>query len=84
MPLISQSDLGTENYNIAKSQTTIRRTLDPTLGNTLQHRWMRKTKNIKPEIMWSTIRRDFSPGFERMLQEGLDEGWYDTEDELHV
>lgn len=45
---------------------------------------MRKTKNIKPEIMWSVLRNDFTPGFEAMLQEGVTRGWYDTEDELSV
>lgn len=83
-PLITQSDPGTENFGVANAQTFIRRTLDPSLGETLQHRWMRKTKNIKPEIMWSVLRNDWSPGFEAMLDEGVVRGWYDTEDELSV
>ncbi|KAG1834010.1 hypothetical protein DFJ58DRAFT_719387 [Suillus subalutaceus] len=45
---------------------------DPALDGTLQHRWMRKHQNIKPEIMWSVLRRDFAPGFENILEEGAE------------
>ena len=42
IPLITQSDLGTENYNVAYVHTNIRHHLDRTLEGTLQHKWMGK------------------------------------------
>ncbi|KAG8941619.1 hypothetical protein FRC04_004139 [Tulasnella sp. 424] len=39
MPLITQSDEGTENYGIANAQTTMRHMLDPSLEGTI-HRLM--------------------------------------------
>ncbi|KZT52803.1 hypothetical protein CALCODRAFT_441053 [Calocera cornea HHB12733] len=77
IPLITQSDPGTENYGIANAQTTLRRQLDPTLEGTLQHRWMRGHANIKPEIFWSKLRRQWSEGWELLFQEGIIAGWYD-------
>ncbi|THH10132.1 hypothetical protein EW146_g8470 [Bondarzewia mesenterica] len=82
VPLVTQSDLGSENYGIVNAHTTVRRRLDPSLTETLQHRWMRKSKNVKPEILWSILRHDFSPGFEDILQMGFDNGWYDPDNEL--
>ena len=81
---MTQSDLGTENYGIANAQTAMRQTLDPHLEGTLQHRWMLGHNNIKPEIMWSQIRRRFSPGFEDILETGVFEGIYDPNDYLHM
>ncbi|KZT62181.1 hypothetical protein CALCODRAFT_426458, partial [Calocera cornea HHB12733] len=78
IPLITQSDPGTENYGIANAQTTLRQLLDPTLVGTLQHQWMRGHTNIKPEIFWSKLRRQWSEGWEALFQEGIDEGWYDV------
>ncbi len=37
--------------------------------------------NIKPEIVWSILRRMWSPGFENCLQEGLGV-YYDPEDPM--
>jgi len=51
---------------------------------TVQHRWMRSKKNVKPEIAWSQFRRRFTPGFERIIQEGVTAGWYDTTRPLDV
>ncbi|KAG1896356.1 uncharacterized protein F5891DRAFT_1130312 [Suillus fuscotomentosus] len=84
MPLITQSDLGTENYGIANAQTLLRQRYDPTLQGTLQHRWMRTKKNVMPEITWSQLRRRFTPGFETLLDEGVIEGWYDSGNTLHM
>lgn len=75
--MVTQSDPGTENYGIANAQTFIRQCLDPSLQGTLQHRWMRAKMNIKPEILWSVLRRDFAPGYEAKLQFGIDQGLYD-------
>ena len=57
---------------------------DPELSETLQHRWMRSKKNIKPEIMWSQLHRHFTPGFEAKLEEGVQQGWYDTNNTLQL
>ncbi|KZT56061.1 hypothetical protein CALCODRAFT_413280, partial [Calocera cornea HHB12733] len=84
MPLVTQSDLGSENYRMAKAHTAMRHYHDPSLHGTLQHRWMRHKKNIKPEISWSQMRRRFTPGFEDKLDEGVNEGWYDPDQPLHL
>lgn len=42
IPLITQSDPGSENYGIANCQTVTRQRLDPSLQGSLQHRWMNK------------------------------------------
>jgi hypothetical protein len=78
MPLITQSDLGTENFGIANAQTLLRQRYDPDLRGTLQHRWMHSKKNVMPEITWSQLRRRFTPGFETLLDHGVNEGWYDV------
>ena len=57
MPLVTQSDPGTENFGIANAQTMLRQTLDPSLTGFVQHRWMRSNKNVMPEIAWSQLRR---------------------------
>jgi hypothetical protein len=84
MPLITQSDLGTENFGIANAQTLLRQHYDPNLQGTLQHRWMRTKKNVMPEITWSQLRRRFTPGFETLLDQGVNEGWYDIENTLQM
>jgi hypothetical protein len=71
------SDPGTENFGIVNAHTTVRQWLDPSLQGTLQHQWMFKKKNIKPEISWSVIRSAFSPGFEEILQGGVNDGYID-------
>jgi len=43
---------------------------------------MIKHQNILSEIKWSTFRRDFAPGFEDILDQGVFEGWYDVNDTL--
>ncbi|KAG2339324.1 hypothetical protein BDR05DRAFT_977759 [Suillus weaverae] len=55
MPMVTQSDPGSENFGIANAHTTLCQWHDPTLQGTLQHRWMRNKKNIMPEITWSQI-----------------------------
>ncbi|KAJ6475574.1 hypothetical protein C8R45DRAFT_1054726 [Mycena sanguinolenta] len=78
-PLVSQSDPGTENYGIANGHTMLRHLHDPSLSGTLQHRWMLKKKNVMPEIGWSQLRHRFTPGFEDILDEGVNNGWYDPD-----
>jgi hypothetical protein len=68
MPLVSQSNPGTENYGLANS-----------LKGTLQHRWMTRKKNVMPEISWSQLRHHFTPGFEDILDIGVNNGWYDPD-----
>ncbi|KAH9929040.1 uncharacterized protein BXZ73DRAFT_48276 [Epithele typhae] len=82
VPLVTQSDPGSENYGIAHAHTFIRHRLDPSLEGTLQHRWMRNKMNIKPEIAWSQLRSNWAPGFEALLQSGVDQGLYDPSDSL--
>ncbi|KIJ93582.1 hypothetical protein K443DRAFT_27227, partial [Laccaria amethystina LaAM-08-1] len=70
VPVMTQSDPGTENNGVANIQTTIRHRLDPSLCDTLQHRFMRKKNNVKSEANWSIFRHDFAPGFETILEGG--------------
>ncbi|KAG2028797.1 hypothetical protein BDR03DRAFT_882683, partial [Suillus americanus] len=37
-----------------------------------------------PEIMWSQLRRCFTPGFESLLDHGVNAGWYDTNNTVQV
>lgn len=83
MPLLTQSDLGTENYGVANAQTILRHRLDPSLSETLQHKFRGNKGNIKPEIAWRRLRDVWSPGFEDLLTTGVNNGWYDPEQPLH-
>ncbi|KAG9083879.1 hypothetical protein FRC06_004327, partial [Ceratobasidium sp. 370] len=76
MPLLTHSDPGSENYGVANAQSTLRQMLDPSLEGTMQHRWLKKHSNIKPEIFWSQFRRREAPGLEQLMQEGIENGWY--------
>ncbi|KAF8435306.1 hypothetical protein L210DRAFT_3613594 [Boletus edulis BED1] len=84
IPMITQSDPSTENIGIANAQTLLCQMHDPTLEGFVQHRWMRTKKNIMPEIAWSQLRRRFTPGFEALLEEGVDAGWYDSDNTLQI
>ncbi|KAL0960042.1 hypothetical protein HGRIS_011690 [Hohenbuehelia grisea] len=81
-PLVTQSDPGTENFGVANAHTTLRHRMDPSLQDTLQHRFMHDKQNIKAEIVWSQFRRDFTPGFESLLDKGLHDGTYNPNDPL--
>ena len=76
------TDPGTENYSVANMQTIMRQRLDPSLVNALRHRRMDNGMNIKPEIQWSRPRSQISPGFEAVLQHGLDAGLLDMHEDL--
>ncbi|KAG1838531.1 hypothetical protein DFJ58DRAFT_733787 [Suillus subalutaceus] len=82
VPLITQSDPGSENFSVANAQTMMCHRLDPNLNGTLQHRWMEKHQNIKPEILWSVLCKDLAPGFENILEEGVVKGLYDIHNTL--
>lgn len=62
---------------MAYAHTHIRHALDPTLAGTIQHNWKYGHSNIKPEQMWWRFRRTWVPGFERLLEQGVKEQWYD-------
>ncbi|KAM6501138.1 hypothetical protein JOM56_004152 [Amanita muscaria] len=79
IPLVTQSDPGSENFGVANAHTLAHHELDPTLVGTLQHRWKHKTHNVKSEANWSVLRRTFSPGFQDMLEEGVKNGLYDVD-----
>ncbi|KAL1737827.1 hypothetical protein HDZ31DRAFT_70735 [Schizophyllum fasciatum] len=83
VPLTSQSDPGTENNGVANCQTHIRQLLDPTLAGTLQHQWRWNKTNVKPEAFWSYLRRHVTPGFEDVLEFGMEQRLYDPSIPLH-
>jgi hypothetical protein len=62
----------------------IRHQLDPNLANTLQHHFCSGHNNILFEIKWSVFRKDFSPGFEDILELGVNNRWYDINDTLEM
>ncbi|KAG1800559.1 hypothetical protein EV424DRAFT_1474841 [Suillus variegatus] len=57
---------------------------DKALHGTLQHHWMRTKKNVMPEIAWSQLCWRFTPGFENLLDHGVNSGWYDWNNTLQV
>jgi len=77
-PCVTQSDWGTENFNVAYAHTHIWHSLDPTLAGSIQHQWKRGHTNIKPEQMWSRFRKTWVPGFERLLDKGIQRQWYNV------
>ncbi|KAG1740216.1 uncharacterized protein EDB91DRAFT_1082173 [Suillus paluster] len=84
MPMVTQSDPGSENFGIANAHTMLRQWHDPALQGTLQHCWMQSEKNEMPEIMWSQLRCRFTLGFEALLDHGVLSGWYDTNNTLQL
>ncbi|KAG2036553.1 hypothetical protein BDR03DRAFT_982849 [Suillus americanus] len=82
MPLVTQSDPGTENNSIANGHTMLHHLQDPALARTLQHKFKGKHHNIKLEIFWSQLHCCWAPGFEDILDFGLNNGIYDPNDAL--
>ncbi|KAG1886720.1 hypothetical protein F4604DRAFT_1571626, partial [Suillus subluteus] len=82
MPLVTQSDLGTENNGIANGHTMLRHLQDPGLARTLQHKFRGDHHNIKPEIFWSQLHHHWTLGFEDILDFGLSAGIYNPDDAL--
>ncbi|KAG1876492.1 hypothetical protein DFJ58DRAFT_720957 [Suillus subalutaceus] len=84
VPMITQSDPGSENYGIANTHTMLHQMYDSSLQGTLQHRWMRTKKNVMPKVSWSQLHRRFTPGYETLLDEGVESSWYDSDNVLQV
>ncbi|KAI6027239.1 hypothetical protein EDC04DRAFT_2573084 [Pisolithus marmoratus] len=84
MPMITQSDPGTENFGITNAQMLLWQMHDSTLKGYVQHWWMHSKKNIMPEIAWLQLHCHFSPGFESLLDTGMDAGWYDPNNMLQL
>ncbi|KAK2460513.1 hypothetical protein APHAL10511_007476, partial [Amanita phalloides] len=55
----------------------IRHQLDPSLQDTLQHCWCIDKTNIKAEAGWSQFHSQWAPGFEDVLDFGVNTGKYD-------
>ncbi|KAG1829967.1 hypothetical protein EV424DRAFT_1343859 [Suillus variegatus] len=58
MPMVTQSDPGSENFGIANAHTMLRQWHDPALQGTLQHRWMQSKKNVMPKDLkhfWTMV-----------------------------
>lgn len=79
MPLLTQSDAGTENFGVANVHTILRHRQDPALSASLQHKFMVNNKNIKPEVFWGMFRRNWTPGYEDVFEYGLVHGLYDPD-----
>ncbi|KAG1851898.1 hypothetical protein F4604DRAFT_1933836 [Suillus subluteus] len=84
IPMITQSNLGSENYGITNAHTMLCQMYDASLQGTLQHRWMRTKKNVMPEIAWSQLHHRFTPGYESLLDKGVESGWYNSDNVLQV
>ncbi|KAI6032452.1 hypothetical protein EDC04DRAFT_2922060, partial [Pisolithus marmoratus] len=67
VPMIIQSNPGTENFGIANAQMLLWQMHDSTLEGYVQHWWMHSKKNIMPEIAWSQLRRHFPLGLSHYL-----------------
>ncbi|KAG2135541.1 hypothetical protein BD769DRAFT_1627021 [Suillus cothurnatus] len=93
MPLVTQSDPGTENFGIANGHTMLRQWYDPSLQGTLQHRWiveqdwydsdntlqvMRELDSYQDQINHTTKRRDRN----KVLPHGVPELIYRTAEDF--
>lgn len=67
---------------IANGHTILRHYQDPSLEGTVQHQYMWEKKNVMPEIEWSQLRRRWTPGFEDLLDYGMQQGWHSCENTL--
>ncbi|KAG2345352.1 hypothetical protein BDR05DRAFT_975131 [Suillus weaverae] len=56
VPLITQSDPGSENFAVANAQTMIQHCLDPALDGTLQHCWMDFAPGFKNILEEGVVR----------------------------
>ncbi|KAI6021274.1 hypothetical protein EDC04DRAFT_2869825 [Pisolithus marmoratus] len=72
---LGHNDPGTEIFGITNAQTLLWQIHNLTLEG---------FKNIMPEIAWSQLQRCFSPGFEALLDLGVDTGWYDPDNTLQL
>ena len=79
---MTMSDHGQENNGIANLHMTIRHRLDASLRGTMQHRWCINKMNIRAEAGWSQFRSQWAPGFEDLLDFGVNNGLYSPSDPL--
>lgn len=79
---MTMSDPGRENNGIANVHTLLCHHLDPSLHDTLQHRFCPEKTNIKSEIGWSQFRAQWVPGFEDLFDFGVNNGLYTMSDPL--
>ncbi|KAG2029242.1 hypothetical protein BDR03DRAFT_1018676 [Suillus americanus] len=84
MPMVTQSNPGSENYGIANAHTILHQWHNPALQGSLQHCWMRMKKNVMLEVTWSQMQHCFTPGFETLLNHGVTSSWYDTNNTLQL
>ncbi|KAF8164948.1 hypothetical protein B0H34DRAFT_779969 [Crassisporium funariophilum] len=66
---VGGGDCGKENNGVANMHTSLCHHLDPSL-------------NIKPGAFWSQLWHQWTPSFENILDEGLNNGWYDPNDPI--
>ncbi|KIK94040.1 hypothetical protein PAXRUDRAFT_143761 [Paxillus rubicundulus Ve08.2h10] len=84
IPLVTQSDPGTEIFRIPNTQTLLCQMHDPALAGYIQHHWMQKKKNVMPKIAWSQLHQHFTPGSESLLEQGTEEGWFNINNTLQL
>jgi hypothetical protein len=63
---------------VAYAQTHIHHALDPSLSGSIQHKWKHGHSNVKPEQMWWRFRRTWVPGYEALLEKGIEQSWFDS------
>ncbi|KAJ6619203.1 hypothetical protein B0H10DRAFT_2163996 [Mycena sp. CBHHK59/15] len=81
IPLITQSDHGSENYGIANCHTVTRQRLDPLLIGTLQHRWIQFTPGFENILDQGVARGlyDISKPVEKLVFRWLAIPWLQAE-----
>jgi hypothetical protein len=82
MPLVTQSNPGSENNGIANGHTLLRHLQDPALAWTLQQKFKGQHYNIKPKIFWSQLQWCWTPGLQDILDYGVSECIYNPDDAL--
>ncbi|EJT97560.1 hypothetical protein DACRYDRAFT_40353, partial [Dacryopinax primogenitus] len=71
IPLLTQSNPGSENNGIANGHTFLWQQLNLTLIGKLQHRWKCGHSNMKPKIKWSQLCHEFTQGYENLFDAGV-------------
>ncbi|KAL4078652.1 hypothetical protein V8B97DRAFT_2021040 [Scleroderma yunnanense] len=74
-PMVTQSNPSTENIGIVNVQTLLWQ---------MHNQMLEGFKNIMPEIAWSQLRQQFTPGFKVLFETGVDEGWYNPDNTLQL
>lgn len=84
MPMLTQSDPGTENFGIANVQSTLCQMLDSSLSGTMQHIRLRKHGNIKPEVFWAGYQKQLATGLEPFISIRLEEGFFNPDTHIEL